>query len=202
MTTWWLIRHGETDFNLNGRFQGSIDELLNETGQTQAASLIPRLKEMNFDAIYASDLTRVKQTAHFALNGESDSIAYDARLREMDFGKWEGLKWEEIREQYPEEFAIWTQDREQNPHGGERVSDIAQRVSAFMDELREQYQDEEQILIFAHGGTIAIILTLLFEIDTSKWWQFRLQNCSLNEVIFFKHGFVLNRLNDNQHINS
>jgi alpha-ribazole phosphatase len=200
MTTWWLIRHGETDFNLNGRFQGSSDEPLNATGQAQATSLASRLEKMNFDAIYASDLERVRQTAHFALNGKTDSIVYDARLREIDFGKWEGLKWEEIRAQYPQEFAIWSEDNEQNPHGGERISDIALRVETFINELREQYHADEQILIFAHGGTLAIMLALLFETNTSKWWQFRIQNCTLNEVIFFRQGFVLNRLNDNQHI--
>jgi broad specificity phosphatase PhoE len=110
MPTWWLIRHGETDWNLNGRFQGSSNEALNTAGQAQATSLASRLITMNFDVIYASNLQRVQQTAHFALNGRTDSIIYDTRLQEIDFGKWEGLKWDEIREQYPQEFAIWSQD--------------------------------------------------------------------------------------------
>lgn len=201
MPTWWLIRHGETDYNLNGRFQGSSDIPLNATGMKQAASLASRLKDMKFDAIYASDLGRVQQTADLALDGQIGSLVLDARLRELDFGVWEGLSWDEIREQYPEEFAIWFKDNEQNLHGGERVSDVVLRVKVFMDELREQYQAEEQILIFAHGGTLGIMLAIFFDSNPARWWQFRIHNCSLNEVILFNRGVVLNRLNDNQHQN-
>lgn len=199
MPTWWLIRHGETDFNLNGRFQGSSNEPLNAKGMKQAASLVSRLKEMKFDAIYASDLERVRQTAALALDGKTESIVYDTRLRELDFGHWEGLTWQEIREQYPEEFAIWSADNDKNPHGGERISEVTKRLRSLMDELQKQYQAEEQILIFAHGGTLGIMLSIFFEANPSRWWQFRIHNCSLNEVILFNRGVVLNRLNDNQH---
>lgn len=200
MIAWWLIRHGETDWNLNGRFQGSSDVSLNATGQKQAEALIPRLAEMAFDAIYASDLQRVRETVRAALNGRDESIIFDQRLREMDFGRWEGLTWDEIREQYPQEFAMWSQNRDQNPHGGERISEMAGRVQTFIDDLQEKYQGEKQILIFAHGGTLGIMLCQLFQVDINKWWQFRFQNCTMNEVLFFKQGFVLNRFNDDQHL--
>lgn len=202
MTTLWLIRHGETDWNVEQRFQGTSDQVLNAHGEAQASSLAPRLAEMSFDAIYASDLKRVQQTAKFALNGNSESLISDSRLREFDFGTWEGLTWREAREQFPDDFALWADDREQNPHGGERVSQVLSRVQSFLDGISSQYEKDEQILIFSHGGTLAVLLSLLLGADANKWWQYRFLNCTLNEVILVNRGAILARLNDSSHFSS
>lgn len=202
MTTLWLIRHGETEWNVIGRFQGSADEPLNTTGEEQAASLAPRLATMNFDAIYASDMLRVQQTAQHALNGDMSRIQSDARLRELTFGKWEGLTWDDIKAQYPDELNLWLENRNENPHGGDKLPDVAHRLTDFLSEIRANHDKDEHILIFAHGGILAIVITLLIDVDSAKWWQFGLKNCSLNEVGLFNRGAVLLRLNDEQHLPS
>ena len=200
MPTLWLIRHGETEWNLKRRFQGSSDEPLNTTGEEQAACLTPRLEKMSFDAIYASDMLRVQQTAKFALNGDISRMQSDARLREVGFGKWEGLTWGEIKEQYPEDFEIWSTDRSLNPHGGDSLADVVGRIDSFLADIQAKYSKEDQILIFAHGGSLAILITRLLGIDSAKWWQFILKNCALTEIKIFTHGVVLSRFNDDKHL--
>lgn len=202
MTTLWLIRHGETDWNVEQRFQGSSDRELNANGTAQATSLAPRLAEMTFDALYASDLTRVQQTAHFALNGKTETLVADARLRELDFGTWEGLTLQEAREQHGEDFALWLDDRELNPHGGEKMSDVIQRVEAFLQDIRIKNKGTKDILIFAHGGILAVMLCLLLGTNPNLWWQYRFLNCSLSEVILANRGAILARLNDKGHMDS
>jgi alpha-ribazole phosphatase len=202
MTTLWLIRHGETDWNLSKRIQGSADEPLNATGTQQASCLAARLAAMNFDAIYASDLLRVQQTAKHALNGTMNRVQSDARLREVGFGKWEGLTWDEIKVNHADDYALWDVNRNETPHGGEKLVDVIARVDSFMQELRERHVNREQVMIFAHGGTIAILISLLLGVDPSKWWQFSLKNCALSEVRLVNRGAILLRLNDDSHLST
>lgn len=200
MTTLWLIRHGETDWNLQGRFQGVSDQPLNQNGETQARSLAGRLDKMRFDAMYCSDLIRVQRTAELALNGNIDNLRLDARLQEFNFGRWEGLTWDGIREQDPAGLKQWINDREKNPHGGERISDMVNRLDNFLADLREKHSDDDHILIFAHGGALAVMICILMENDPERWWQYRFLNCALNEVLLLPHGTVLARLNDTRHL--
>ena len=199
-TTLWLIRHGETDWNVEQRFQGSSDKSLNAHGEAQATCLAPRLVTMSFDALYASDLTRVQQTAHFALDGQTDTLVSDARLRELDFGTWEGLTWQEARDNFGEDFALWADNRELNPHGGEKMSTVIARVESFLETIKTEHQDAENILIFAHGGVLAVLLCLLLGTNPTQWWQFRFLNCTINEVVLANRGAILARLHDAQHL--
>ena len=202
MTTLWLIRHGETDWNLNKRLQGNMDEPLNATGIQQASCLAARLASMNFDAIYASDLQRVQQTAKHALNGDMNRVQSDTRLREIGYGRWEGLTWDEIKTQHSADYQLWNANRNETPHGGEKLVDVAARIASFLQDIREHHVNDEQILIFAHGGSIAILLSSLIGLDPSQWWQFSLKNCALSEVRLSSRGAVLLRLNDDRHLPS
>jgi alpha-ribazole phosphatase len=200
MITVWMVRHGETDWNQVRRFQGSSDTELNAIGRAQAAALAPRLAKQRFDAMYASDLTRVRQTAHLALNGDSDAVVYDARLRELGFGKWEGLTWDEIRTQYPDEFASWENDRSTNPHGGDSLEDVRKRVESFLTDLRNRHLQDQHVLVFAHGGVMAVMLSVLLGSNPAQWWQFRFQNCAVTQVELYTRGVILARFNDESHI--
>ncbi|MGB7341183.1 MAG: histidine phosphatase family protein [Phototrophicaceae bacterium] len=200
MTTLWLIRHGQTDWNTEQRFQGTSDQPLNATGETQAASLAPRLQAMHFDGIYCSDLIRVKRTADLALAGNTDTVTYDARLQEFNFGAWEGMSWDEARQHNAVEFAKWVDDRNYNPHGGETIDDMVQRLDAFLVDIDDKHAPDEHLLLFAHGGTLATLVCMLLGTDPKKWWQYRFLNCTLNEVIRIKRGAILARLNDMTHL--
>lgn len=199
MTRLWLVRHGETDWNVEQRFQGTSDQLLNATGEAQAQSLAPRLADIAFDGIYSSDLKRVKRTAELALDGSLEGVTLDSRLQELDFGEWEGLSWREVREQFPDEFAIWADDREQNPHGGERITDVVRRVELFLNDMQRQHGKDDHVLIFAHGGVFAVMVCMLLDTDPSKWWRYRFLNCTLSEIELANRGAILTKLNDDSH---
>ncbi|MEQ8673663.1 MAG: histidine phosphatase family protein [Aggregatilineales bacterium] len=198
MTTLWLIRHGETAWNVEKRFQGGMDQPLNTVGEAQAQKLVPRLQAEHFDAIYASDLTRVLQTAHHA-GYPIERLQKDARMREISFGIFEGLTWEEILVEHPELSAEWVKDRSRNQHGGDSLDMVAERVSAFLAYVLETHP-KERVLIFAHGGTLAIMITILLGVPTNKWWQFRLDNTSISILEKATHGAYLHRYNDLSHL--
>lgn len=195
----WLIRHGETAWNANQRFQGWSDIPLNERGRDQARLLGERLQNVPpFDAVYVSDRLRALETAQIIV-GDSASLMLEPRLREINFGKFEGLTMAEIRDRYPQEAAAWQADNHGNPHDGETLDAVAQRVGAFLDELRAQSAPEKRTLIVAHGGTLGILLSLAVGADPRRWWQFRLLNCMVNEVALTPRGSILRRFNDGEH---
>ncbi len=194
-----LVRHGETDWNVQQRYQGSADQPLNANGEAQARQLSAKLNGAEYDQIYSSDLVRVQQTARLALNDSTLEVTLDERLREIDFGKFEGLTYDEIQTQFPEELTTWEANRDQNTHGGERLIDVVARVKDFLDDVRERHVDEK-VLIFAHGGTIGMLLALALGAPPRKWWQFRLANTAVSQISLYDEGSALVRFNDVSHL--
>jgi probable phosphoglycerate mutase len=141
----WLVRHGETDWNAAGRFQGWTDVPLNETGRAQAYRLGESLARHVFDGVWSSDLVRAIETARIAV-GEP---AVDRRLREMDFGDIEGAIWSELDESI--RTGLKEFDSFRSP-GGESASDFVERVFGFLDDLTPGRH-----VVFAHGGVIRAV---------------------------------------------
>jgi alpha-ribazole phosphatase len=193
----FLIRHGQTNWNLEQRFQGQSDIPLNETGRKQAAVLADRLSADPFDAIYSSDLQRATETAKIICVSQ---IHPDARLREVNFGDWEGLTYDEIKAKHPETLAAWESDIFKNaPPHGETLEGLSVRVQSMLDELREKYEDQN-ILIVAHGGVLQTLICLALKLPPTMYWQFHLSTASLSEVAFYPAGAILNSLNDTSHL--
>ena len=96
-----LVRHGQTDWNINRRFQGQSDVPLNEVGRQQATALANRLSREHIDVLFASDLQRAHETARIIAAQHACEIRLDARLREINFGAWEGLTYDEIKHNDP-----------------------------------------------------------------------------------------------------
>ncbi len=160
MTEFWLIRHGQTNWNLTGRWQGQtpLSPGLNETGRRQVLAIRDQLQGMMISAVYSSDLLRASQTAELLAASLGLPVMLEPRLREIDLGIWEGMLSEEIEQKYPQELA----DRARNPFysrapQGESPHDVAKRVLAAMDEIAEPHRDES-ILIVSHGIALAIII--------------------------------------------
>lgn len=196
----WLIRHGETLWNADRRFQGWSDVALSERGREQARLLGVRLQSTPaFDAVYTSDRQRASETARL-LVGDSVPLITDQRLREINFGKFEGLTMTEIRERYPVDAALWENDIQANPHGGETLTTVAERVGGFLQDQRAQINTPpKRVMVVAHGGTLGILLSLAVGADPARWWQFRLLNCTVNELMLTPRGTVLVRFNDSAH---
>ena len=199
MTKLFLIRHGETDWNVQRRYQGHADTELNANGITQATKLQSVLDGQSFHSVYSSDLRRVMQTATYAGVDESD-IVKESRMREVSFGKFEGLTHDEIEATYPDDFLAWGANRENNVHGGEDVRDVFARVRQFYVHLRDHYAGDEPVLCFGHGGTIAIFLATALGADPSMWWQFHVKNTAVTIINLYEMGSQLVQFNDTHHL--
>lgn len=152
MTTILLARHGETDWNCEGRFQGHADPPLNDAGRAQASQLAAELVDDELAAVYSSPLRRAFETAAVVAAGHGlTPIELDA-LREVDVGSWQGLTRDEVEARYPDQFARWL-DYGQGWADGESYDEMGRRVVAALLELGAEH-DGERILAVTHGGPI------------------------------------------------
>lgn len=147
MSELWLVRHGQTPWNLEGRLTGWSDLPLTALGEQQARALSGWLTGERFHRVVASDLQRAIQTARLAY-GEPQEVA--AALRELEFGQLEGLRWAELPEVYKE--ALLKFEGFQAP-GGESTAQLRRRVYAFFDDL-----PAGRHLLFTHGGVLRLVL--------------------------------------------
>jgi len=195
-----MVRHGETDWNLKGRFQGHSDVPLNSIGRQQSAAIARRLAGEDLHAIYASDLSRAWDTAVAIGNHHECEIIADPRIREGNFGQWEGMTYAEIETRDPQAVKAWHEDLLNfAPPAGETPLQVAARAAAFNDDLRANHQNEALLLV-AHGGALQILTCLLLGIPIEKFWQFNLDHCSLTKISVYDEGAIINLLNDTNHI--
>ena len=200
----FLTRHGETDHNLNRRYQGQMDVYLNQTGIHQADLLAKRLGTEKIDAIIASDLSRTTETARAicAFRKNSPAIQTDPRWRELSFGKWEGLDHREIKAQWQGEAEAWYADIVHTaPPGGESLSQLSKRVDEALEDLKSAHKDET-VLLVTHGGVIQTLMCLVLGIELNRYWQFRVLQASLTIVDFHEESAILHLFNDISHLES
>ena len=150
MTTILLARHGETDWNLEGRFQGWADPPLNATGRAQAVDLSVTLMAEELAAVYSSPLRRAYETAEVVAASHGLEPATVDALREVDVGSWSGLTRAEIEQQFPEQYARWL-DYGQGWEDGETYEQMAERVVAALLELASGH-DGGRVVAVTHGG--------------------------------------------------
>ncbi len=197
-----LIRHGQTDWNLAQRFQGQSDIPLNQTGRQQAQALAERLAAVSFEAAYCSDLQRAVETAEIICKRGSCAPGFhpDVRLREVNFGDWEGLTYDQIKVAHPRALADWEKDIYKNaPPHGETLEELTARVRSILDELRAGHAGQT-VLIVAHGGVLQTLICLALNLPPTMYWQFSLCPASLSELAFYPAGAILNLLNDVGHL--
>jgi len=147
-----LVRHGETDWNRESRFQGHADTHLNEAGRTQAGALVHELTGERFAAVYSSPLKRSAETAEIIATSLGLEVQLDKALMEVDVGSWSGLTRSEIEVRFPEGYARWLE----YGHGwddGETYDELGLRVVDGLREIAASHPDE-QILAVTHGGPI------------------------------------------------
>ena len=146
-----LARHGETDWNRIGRWQGQADPPLNDDGQAQAAELAEQLVGDGIAAIYSSDLRRASETADVIGARLGLEVVLDRGLREIDVGSWSGLTRAEVEERFPEGFARWQGG--EIGHDGETSEELTERVVATVERIAAAHEGET-VLVVTHGGAI------------------------------------------------
>jgi alpha-ribazole phosphatase len=195
-----IARHGQTKHNLDRRYQGITDAPLNETGRAQASQLAERLAGEKIDVIYSSPLMRSTQTAELIAKTNGMGIKKDERLREISFGEWEGMSYDEIQAQSPDHLRKWIDDPAHvPPPNGETLNQLAVRVKEAVKELRFRHADDT-ILVVTHGGVIRTMLCLSLGLDLNRHLQFESATGSLSELSFYDEGVSLKLFNGISHL--
>jgi len=149
-----LIRHGETDWNAEGRIQGQLQVPLNGRGFAQAQALGRFLRTSPFDAVYSSDLLRARQTAEAIVRNSGDEIRYDARLREWDLGVLSGLLRSEVEQQQPFAYRIRRDYLVDEPiPGGESIRQRYERVMEAVCDMVAAHPGATLVVV-SHGGPV------------------------------------------------
>jgi alpha-ribazole phosphatase len=179
MTRLVLVRHGETDWNVEGRYQGQSDVPLNANGLAQAEALAGQLGGERFEAIYTSDLARAAQTAEALAARTGAPIHPDPRLREIDQGEWEGLLLAEIEARYAEAFQRRRLDPlTAQPPGGESVGQVRERVLEVIREISRIHPDGS-VAVVSHGLAIALVKVYLAHLPLESVWDHIPPNASV-----------------------
>lgn len=157
-----LIRHGETEYNRKGRWQGWTDMPLNKKGIQQAKQLAERFHNEIIDALFASDLKRALQTAESLAKRLDIKTIPTKKLRERNMGIFEGMDWKEAQEKHKSLFKKFIDHRNETfkDHGGETIKEVNMRIKLFIKEIRKKHKDKA-VAIVTHGGTKFHILKLL-----------------------------------------
>jgi len=196
-----LIRHGQTTWSVEQRYQGKTDIPLDETGQRQAEALAQRFAGQRVDAIYSSDLQRAHQTAAAIAQATGVPVIPDQRLRETSFGLWEGLTYPEIQERWPQELAAWQDNPLVSlPPQGENLTQLTQRVAGAVRDV-EQKHSRQVVVIVSHGGVVRAIICHALSLPSQVFWRIEVGAASVSELHFYGDTTTIALLNDRHHLN-
>ena len=179
----YLVRHGETEANKEGRYQGWTETDLTTSGYREAELTGRYLSSLGIDALYCSDLIRAKETARII--GEKCNVEpiVDPLLRELHFGHWEGLNYWEIKEEWAWEMDQWFSDPfSVSPPGGENLNEACRRMQSFAKDLEELESPPSQVVVVSHGGSIRAWLAHLMNEHSDGFWDLKLGNTSISLV--------------------
>ncbi len=201
MVKWFLVRHGETTWNAEGRVQGHLDSPLTEAGRADAERMAGRLRSVSFDSVCSSDLGRAQATLAAITNGRTLPVQALPGLREKCYGTWEGVTFEEIRERHPEEFdRLFMDDVEFAPPGGESDCDLVRRIGDLVEQLKLTHADDQDILLVGHGGSLRAVLVNLLDLPVRSLWHFRMDNGGLSILGASSNGATVQLWNDTSHL--
>jgi len=197
----FLIRHGQTKWNEEGRYQGDHDIELNQVGIKQAKLAAKYLSRVEFANIYSSPLKRTLFTAK-TIKGRRDlKIKVRDDLKEMSFGKWEGLKFHEINEKYHNDYQIWLKDPYNNrPTGGENFKETTERTTTEINRVVSENIDGTNVAVVAHGGVILSLLVYWLQIPLARWKSIIQRQGAINIVVIDKGYPYISAINYTGHL--
>ncbi|EKX99185.1 histidine phosphatase family protein [Selenomonas sp. oral taxon 138] len=201
MTEIIIIRHGETEWNKTGRFQGHSDVPLSAEGRAQAAALGKNLVVDHVDAIYASDLTRAMETAAPLAQRFGLEVISDPLLRELNFGSWEGRNFNDVNAENPDAMKTFYNDPERvNIPDSEPFPEFQRRVAGRVREIVAQERGK-RIVIVSHGASIRILFADILSMPIRSIWHVSQLNTAVNKIRFEDDGFaVVTLMNDTSHL--
>ena len=175
-----LLRHGETTWNVEGRYQGHLDSPLTPRGESQARALARRLAGVQLAALHSSDLGRASQTALVISRATGHEVRLDPRLRERHLGNFQGLLKSEIKQKFAGDYRLFkSAGPDHAMPGGESTRQSAERSLACLEELARRYAGQT-IVVVAHGGTVSALLRHTLGIPLGTPRRFERFNASWN----------------------
>lgn len=201
--TLYIVRHGETIWNQEHRFQGHMNVPLSDKGRMQVERLARRLREAadreGFDAVWSSDLVRASETARAVAAAVEGRLITHTGLREMDFGAWEGLTFPEIKKAFPDVAEAYHRDPVgTRMPGGEAFTDVLERGRRVLAEIMES--GSRRVIVVAHGGIIKAILCELLGLDPGLRGRLVIRNTGVTIVRCRPPGGDLLLFNDTCHL--
>ena len=194
------IRHGETDWNVDGRIQGQLDVPLNEMGRWQVHRLALAVADEDIAAVYSSDLLRAMETAQAVSRGCGDPVITDVGLRERGFGEFEGMSYADINQRWPEMAERWRRrDPTFGAPGGETLDEFYARSIATATRLAALHPGQT-IALVSHGGVMDCLYRAAthLALDAPRTWQ--LGNAAINRLLHTPQGFTLIGWSDIYHL--
>lgn len=200
MTKVILVRHGQTLWNLEMKYQGHCDVALTEKGIQQAELAANSLATETISAVYSSDLCRAFATAECIASKHHLQVETVPELREINFGKWEGLTYDKINNQWSDLMAkLFTHPDEIKIPDGETFREVKERSSAALTKLVEKHPNQT-IAIVSHGGTIRTILCAVLNIHLNHLWKIKQDNTAINILEYHENEVLVALVNDTHHL--
>ena len=195
-----IIRHGETDWNVERRIQGHTDIPLNETGRAQALAMAFNAAHQRFDAIYSSDLARARETAQALAQREGREVKLLPQLRERHFGLFQGMTAAEAAARFPDAHARYlARDLDYDFETGESLARFAARVAGAIDWLVRHHAGQT-IAAVAHSGVLDVVYRRATGRTLRAPRDFKIPNCALNWFRFDAYGWHLEAWGDRHHL--
>ena len=189
-----ILRHGETDHNASGIWQGQLDSPLSTRGVAQAEAAGPALAQLAPDRIVSSDLQRAARTAESVARATGIPLTFDPRFREIHAGRWQGMTNAEVAAQYPEERAAVLRGEDiRRGVDGESMGDVLERVRAGLADLTEAMTAGECVIVSTHGAAARAVAAALLDLDLQVAWRIlgAFGNCHWAELEEGRHGWRL-----------
>lgn len=183
----YLVRHGETLWNLEGRYYGHSDIALSEKGVAQARKLGQYFHNIEFDKVIVSPLKRAMDTAKELTE---QPFLLEPRLMEQHFGRFEGKTYRELKEEFPKELSFWNQDHQEYclPEG-ESFHMVRDRVESFVNDL---WKEQGKVLVVAHKGTLGHMFASMLHMPLTGYWNFVFEQGTYSKVDL-EDGFAIIR---------
>ncbi|MDF2521530.1 MAG: Phosphoglycerate mutase [Clostridia bacterium] len=185
----YIVRHGQTEFNVEGRLQGRMDSPLTEKGLRDAEALGKYLSDISFDMVLASPSKRAQRTAEIICSGKDISIQVEPDMREINLGSWEGRTKEEVLRAYPQEGEIfYNKPHLYKPLEGDNYYDVQERAAAAVKRLADECQ-EGNILIVTHTVVVRAIVAYFMGYPMEKLWEQIIEGTSIT-LLEADHGEI------------
>lgn len=199
----FLVRHAQTVWNRDRRYQGWQDSPLSETGRSQAEAVGCALAREPLKAVYSSTLGRARETAEAIAAPHGLTVRAEDHFREMAFGDWEGLAFDACKAADPDRYRLWAEEPHRfcPPGGGETLEDVRARVLAGLERLRAEH-DEQSVCLVAHGISVRIIILEALGLPLERIWSIHIASTGISELEFRADWTALHRMNTLVHLDA